>query len=118
MPFTVYAPLPEQGHHSDTAILVHNNELQSPLQAVAVKVFLSRPYRVYIQNRQRHVPVERGDVDRLVRDFPSTFLLLRNFTGRHPLWNDDTTNPKGNLIASFIQDEGLDVLNSRDMTHF
>ena len=43
-------PIPGQGHHGDTAIFVRSDvpfvpqQLHTPLQAVAVKVFLGRFY--------------------------------------------------------------------------
>ncbi|MPC91687.1 RNA-directed DNA polymerase from mobile element jockey [Portunus trituberculatus] len=63
------------------------------------------------------VLVSRGELDGLVRQLPSPFLLLANFNGRHPLWDKGASNPHGILICSFIEDEGLEVLNSGDVTH-
>ena len=63
-------------------------------------------------------PVERLDPDALKDDLPSPFLLLGDFNGRHSLWDDGATNPCGVLLASFIEDEGLEVLNSGNVTHF
>ena len=43
-------PIPGQGHHGETTVLIRSDipstpvQLQSPLQAVAVKVFLGRFY--------------------------------------------------------------------------
>ena len=36
----------------------------------------------------------------------------------HPLWDGGASNPHGILIASFIEDEGLELLNTEDVTHF
>ncbi|KAK3894956.1 hypothetical protein Pcinc_001312 [Petrolisthes cinctipes] len=113
-----------QGHHGGSAILVRRDipctslELDTPLQAVAVKVFMDRPYTVCSLYLPPSVTVERGDLNHLVRDLPSPFILLGDFNGRHPLWGDSSVNPRGVLLASFIEDEGLGVLNTGDVTHF
>ncbi|KAK3890408.1 hypothetical protein Pcinc_005644 [Petrolisthes cinctipes] len=71
-----------QGHHGGSAILVRRDipctslELDTPLQAVAVKVFMDRPYTVCSLYLPPSVTVERGDLNHLVRDLPSPFILL------------------------------------------
>lgn len=118
------APFPDQGYHGGTAILVRNDvpfiklPLRTALQAVAVKVFLNRPYTVCSLYLPPGTPVERRDLDHLVRGFLSPFLLLGDFNGRHLLWGDDMVNPRGVLLASFVEDEELGVLNSGEATHF
>ena len=118
------SPVNGQGHHGGTAILIRSDvpsvplQLQSPLQVVAAKVFLGRFYTVCSIYLPPGAPVERADLDALVRDLPSPFLLLGDFNGRHPLWDDGDTTPRGILLASFIEDADLEVLNSGDVTHF
>ncbi|KAK3878738.1 hypothetical protein Pcinc_016648 [Petrolisthes cinctipes] len=113
-----------QGHHGGSAILVCREipytslELDTPLQAVAVKVFLDRPCTMCSLYLPPSVTVERGDLNRLVQNLPSLFILLGDSNGRHPLWGDSSVNPRGVLLASFIEDEGLGVLNIGDVTHF
>ena len=117
-------PIPGQGHHGGTAIMVRSDvpyttlQLNTNLQAVAVKLFLKRTYAVCSIYLPPGDPIERDDLEHLVRDLPSPFLLLGDFNGRHPLWDDSTSNPRGVLLASFIEDEELAVLNSGEMTHF
>ena len=117
-------PIDGQGHHGGTAIFVRTDvpsvplQLQSPIQAVAAKVFLDRFYTICSIYLPPGAPVERLDLDALAHDLPSPFLLLGDFNGRHPLWDDSAINPRGVLLASFIEDEGLEVLNSGDVTHF
>lgn len=116
--------IPGQGHHGGTAIFVRYDisfvplQLHSPLQAVAVRVFLNRFYTLCSLYLPPGVPVNRSDLEVLTSELPSPLLLLGDFNGRHPLWDDGATNPRGVLIASFVEDEGLEILNSGDMTHF
>ena len=34
------------------------------------------------------------------------------------MWDGGASNPRGILIASFIEDEGLELSNTGDSTHF
>ena len=117
-------PIPGQGHHGGTAIFVRLDvpsvplQLHSPLQAVGVKVFLDKFYSLCSLYLPPGVPVDRLHLHALARDLPSPFLILGDFNGRHSLWDEGARNPRGVLIATFIEDEGLEVLNTGDMTHF
>ena len=118
-------PFLDQGHHGGTCIFVRNDipcipvSLNSQLQAVAVKVFLGRFYTLCSLYLSPGVSVFRADLVTLMQDLSSPLLLLGDLNGRHPLWGDDgVLNPRGNLIASFIEDEHLEVFNTGDVTHF
>lgn len=116
--------IPGQGHHGGTAIFIRSDipfvplQLQSPLQAVAIKISLNRFYTLCSLYLPPGAPINRSDLEDLTGELPSPFLLLGDFNGRHPLWDDGATNSRGVLIASFIEDEGLEILNSGDVTHF
>ena len=117
-------PIPGQGHHGGTAIFVRSDvpfvtlQLRSPLQAVGVKVFLGRFYSLCSLYLPPGAPVDRRDLHDLVHELPSPFLLLGDFNGRHPLWDDGASTPRGVLLASFIEDEELEILNTGEVTHF
>lgn len=53
-----------------------------------------------------------NDPNNILRDLPSSFILLGDFNGQHPLWGDCTTNSRGILLASFIDNVELEALNS------
>ena len=103
-------PIPDQGHHGGTAIFVRSDvpfvpqQLHTPLQAVAVKIFLGRFYTLCSLYLPTGVPVVGPDLDDLARLLPSPFLLLGDYNGRHPLWDGGASNPRGILIASFIEE--------------
>ena len=117
-------PIPGQGHHAGTGIFVRSDvlfvpqQLHTPLQAVASKVFLGRFYTLCSFYLPPGVPVVRSDLDGLARVLPSSFLLGGDYNGRHPLWDGGASNPRGILIAPFIDDEDLELLNTGDDTHF
>ena len=93
-------------------------QLQSPLQAGALKVFLGKFYTLCSLYLPPGDPITRPHLDTLVHDLSSPFLILGDFNVHHPLWDDGTTSPRGVFPASFMEDEGLELLNSDDVTHF
>ena len=117
-------PIPGQGHHGGTAIFVRSDipfvphQLHTPLQAVAVKVFLGRFYTLCSLYLPPGVSVVRPDLDSLASVLPFPFLLLGDYNGGHLLWDGGASKPRGILIASFIEDEGLELLNTGYITHF
>ena len=92
-------PFPDQGHHGGTAILVRQDipvvplQLNSPLQVVAVNVFMGRSYTICNLYLPPRLPVSRGELDGLLRQLIPPFLLLGDFNGRHPLWDEGASNP-------------------------
>ncbi len=58
-----------------------------------------------------------GDLDRLVRDIPLSCLLLGDLNGRHPLWGECITNPRGAILASLVEGEEQGIFNTGEMTH-
>ena len=65
-------PVPRQGHHGGTAVLIRSDVpftpelLQSPLQAVAAKVFLRRFYTLCSLYLPSGDPITRPHLDDLV----------------------------------------------------
>ena len=80
-------------------------QLQSQLQAVAVKVFLRKLYTLCSLD----LPTISPNLDALVHDLSSPFLILRNFNGRHSLRNDGATNLRGVFLAYFMKSKGLEL---------
>ena len=118
-------PLPGQGRHGGSAVFVRNDvpfsliQLRSNLQVVAVRVFLHKLYTIcslYLPPGDR---VTRRELDCVARALPSPSVLLGDFNGRSPMWCDTgVLNARGALLGSFIEDEGFEVLNSGEATHF
>lgn len=111
-------PIPGQDHHGGAAVFVRADvpivplQFNSPLQAVTVKVFLDKFYTFCSLYLPPGVPVTRSNLDGLTQELSPPFLLLED------LWDAGATNPREILIAPFIEDEGLEVLNSGNVTHF
>ncbi len=107
-------PILGQGHYDGIDIFVRKDirfillQAHLQLQVFAVKVFYKSFYlhcAVFI-----YLPVFQMDGTSLItflNALPSSLLSMGNFTGRHSLRDDDTVNPRGLLIVSFIKDPGL-----------
>ena len=50
--------------------------------------------------------------------FPLLSSCWGDHNGRHPLWDGGASSPRGILIASFIEDEGFELLITGNATHF
>ena len=93
-------------------------KLQTPLQAIAVKIQLTRKYTICSLYIPPNNPFTSADLNNLIRQLPAPFLILGDFNARHPSWGDIVANARGNLLSSFVEDEDICVLNSGQPTHF
>ena len=93
-------------------------QLQTPLQAVAVQIYLQRKYTIC----SIYLPPDRvfpeDDFRLLISQLPKPFLILGDMNGRNPLWGDLVNNQRGNRLCSIIENESLVVLNTGEPTHF
>ena len=94
-------------------IFVNNNAphchipLNTNLQAFSVSITLHRVITlcsIYIPPSSRLSPKNLED---LVPQLPSPFILLGDFNGHNILWGSKDINDKGRIIESFIDNQGL-----------
>ena len=69
---------------------------------------------IYIPPSSRISP---KDLDDLVPQLPSPFILLGDFNGHYILWGSKDINDKGRIIASFIDNHGLCLYNTKSPTY-
>ena len=90
------------------SIFINNNAphshvpLNTNLQAVAVSITLHRVITlcsIFIPPSSRLSP---KDLDDLIPQLPSPFILLGDFNGHNILWGSKDINDKGRIIESFI----------------
>ena len=95
------------------SIFINNNAphshipLNTNLQAVAVSITLHRVITlcsIYIPPSSRLSP---KDLDDLVPQLRSPFILLGDFNGHNILWGSKDINDKGRIIERFIDNHGL-----------
>ena len=112
------------GSHGGSLIYIrhdtpHNQfQLHSPLQAVAVQIFLQRKYTVCSLYLPPGQVFPDNDLKSLISQLPEPFLILGDMNGRNPLWGDLVSNQRGNHLCSVIESENLAVLNTGEPTHF
>ena len=109
----------ELEYHGGSALFVRSDiahqqkPLQTELQVVAVQIHTTRKYTVCSLYLPPSNNLNQDLSQKLVK-----VILLGDFNGRHPMWGDEISNARGNILDSFIEDEGFAVLNTGQVTHF
>lgn len=94
-----------------------NIPLNTALQAVAVRI--SVPFIVTVCNL--YLPEfnwQLRDLEDLILQLPSPFLLLGDFNAHSPLWGPDSLDTRGRLIEQFLDNSGSALLNTGAVTRF
>ncbi|KAA0201988.1 hypothetical protein HAZT_HAZT007569, partial [Hyalella azteca] len=76
--------------------------LQTPLQAVAVRLQLHRLLTVcniYVPPRY---PLSIYDLVQLSRQLPPPYLIIGDFNARNQIWEDTITNQHGDIVEQFL----------------
>lgn len=126
--FTMFS---KSGPHADNTVdhggvctLVKNNvahhpiQLQTELQAVAVRCHLDQLYTICNIYLPPNTAISLEDLEDLLEQLPAPYMIIGDFNARHPIWGDTSTNPKGRLIESMIANNNCSILNDGRPTHF
>ncbi|GBM65242.1 hypothetical protein AVEN_239180-1 [Araneus ventricosus] len=92
--------------------------LHTNLQTVAIRVLLSNLVTVCTLYLPPSTNVNDRDLDRLVDEWPTPFIIIGDFNGHNPLWGSKNTNPRGRQIEEFINTHSLCLLNNGENTYF
>ena len=115
---------PLQRNHGGSALLIRNDiahsllPLNTPLEAIAVQVNISRVYTICSLYLSPNKEFSVRDLTNLYNQLPHPFLILGDLNGRHESWGDVITSAKGVKLQSFIEQMDLTVLNDGNPTHF
>ncbi|GBM55061.1 hypothetical protein AVEN_73146-1 [Araneus ventricosus] len=96
-----------------SVITLHTN-----LQAVAVRVMFSNLVTVCTLYFPPSTSVDERDLNRLVDELPTPFIILGDFNGHSPLWGSKNTNLRGRQIEEFVNTHSLCLLNNGEDTYF
>ena len=108
------------------SILVNENVPQSivtlntNLQAVAVKVTAHKTITlcsVYLPPRN-HFNFNPKDLQSVIDQLPSPFILMGDFNGHHTLWGCGDVNNRGQQLEDLILKNYLILLNDKSHTYF
>ena len=72
--------------------------MKTNLQAIAVSVTLHRTISIcsiYIPPRTK---IEQKDLNEIVNELPTSYLLLGDFNGDNVIWGSDDVNERGRII--------------------
>ncbi|GBM10831.1 hypothetical protein AVEN_199-1 [Araneus ventricosus] len=92
--------------------------LHTSLQAVAVQVHARTLVTVCCVYLPPHDVISQQDLDTLVDQLPTPFILLGDFNGHSTLWGSDVTNSHGRQIERLISINCLCLLNNDEKTYF
>ena len=62
--------------------------------------------------------LQQQDLNNLIMQLPSPFLILGDFNAHSPLWGSPDTNTRGQIIEDFIASNCLCILNNGENTYF
>ena len=110
-------------HYRGVAILIKKTTnyltipLNTPLQAVAAKVWMGKWYTIcnlYLP----HISTTQSEIERLIDQLDTPFLLLGDMNAKSPLWFESDVNERGRIFENLVQRKNLSVLNSNSPTHY
>ena len=91
--------------------------LDTPLQAVAVRVTLHKTITVCSVYLPPNVNVTSDALDNLIKQLPEPFILLGDLNGHSPLWGCSDLNNRGKLIEDCLIKNDLCLFNDKSSTY-
>ena len=82
-----------------------------------LKYCLKGPLKPKQPTNQPSSRLSAKDLDDLVPQLDSPFILLGDFNGHHILWGSKDINDKGRIIENFIDNHGLCLYNTKTPTY-
>jgi len=92
--------------------------LTSPLQTVAVRVWLSTPITVCSIYLHHQDAVTLDSLQNLCQQLPAPFILTGDFNAHSGLWGSSHTDARGAVLEAFLAAPNITLLNSGQPTRF
>ena len=115
-----------RGRGGGVAIFLHSSlphiplPLHSPLEVVATQIFLSgQPLTIcslYIPPVLQDLSLN-AELANLYSALPRPFIICADVNAHHPLWGSPRSDVRGTLLASWISDSDLVLLNTDEPTY-
>lgn len=99
-------------------LLHHQVFFNSPLNFVAINVKIAqREITLLSIYLSPSLPISAEELDQLFKQIPSPCLLLGDFNAQHTAWGCNTSNTRGNLLHTQLDQHNLVFLNDTTPTH-
>ena len=123
--YSMYNYISDTGDRASggSSVIVNNRAIHSQvplvtnLQAVAVSVTLHRVITICSLYLPPSVNVCPNDLDDLIEQLPTPFLLLGDFNGHNIMWGSSDTNSRGKVVEDFIGRHDLCLFNNKEPTY-
>ncbi|GFT36082.1 CCHC-type domain-containing protein [Trichonephila clavipes] len=92
--------------------------IRTSLQAVAVQVSIFSTVTVCNVYLPPNVPLNFRELQELIDQLPSPFVLLGDFNARHLLWGCQDVNSRGKVVEKLLTELDLTLLNDGSNTYF
>ena len=92
--------------------IIHSHlQLDTSLQATSVRITLSKTITLCSIYIPPSSAISLHDMDDLVRQLPTPYMLLGDFNSHNPLWGGNTIDGKGQRVEQFMDNHSLCFLN-------
>ena len=83
-----------------------------------VTVQINFPCKITICNVYLpHFTWTRNDLEHLISQLPTPYLILGDFNAHNPLWGSNHRDPRGKIVEDIINDNDLVLLNTGENTY-
>ena len=92
--------------------------LNTDLEAQAVRIHLSKTYTIVNLYISPQVPASEQQINNIISQITHPFIIVGDFNARSPIWGDSTDNPQGRTIESLLMNSNVSLLNTGSPTHY
>jgi exonuclease III len=95
-------------------------DLQTDIQAIAVRVGFDQPITICSVYIAPNEPVTQVQIGNLADQLPRPYIITGDLNARNEIWdaNVTTNNRMGTIFEEIVNDKGLVILNTGEMTHY
>ena len=92
--------------------------LNTDLQAIAFQIHIDRLITVCNLYASPTSRLEQQSVEELTSQLPEPYILLGDFNAKHEFWGEERSDARGRMIASWLTESEISLLNTGTCTHF
>ena len=92
-------------------------DLNTSLQAIAIRLTVGKPITICSIYLPPSLSLKASDLDRLIDQLPSPYILMGDFNAHSPFWGSSTTSPRGKVLEKLLSDTDIFLLNDLTPTY-